>query len=145
MNIRRINLIALALASLAPLGGRPIWAMESTFEISGTYDAAVDGMTARLTLNEGGSAQYVVRWLLAQDSNTLGKLTVEGRWARQGHAVTLTFPDPSGSGRVEYEISPCLSHKSFGKAGCSPGLHVVASDLPSNRTLELWKTEFLVL
>jgi hypothetical protein len=119
--------------------------MEATFEISGTYDAAVDGMTARLTLNEGGSAQYVVRWLLAQDSNALGKLTVDGRWTKQGNSVTLTFPSPSGSGKVQYEISPCLSHKPFGKASCSPGLHVVSSDLPSNRTLELWKTEFLVL
>jgi hypothetical protein len=145
MNIRRIYLIALALASAASFIGRPIWAMESTFEISGTYDAVVDGMTARLTLNEGGSAQYVVRWLLAQDSNTLGKLTVEGRWAKQGNTVTLTFPNPSGSGKVQYEISTCLPHKSFGKTSCSPGLHVVSSDLPSNRTLELWKTEFLVL
>jgi len=144
MKTQRVELIALAVALLASAMYRPTWAMEPSFEIAGTYDAVVDGMTARLTLNDRGSAQYVVRWLEGEDSNVLGKLVVEGRWAKQDDSLTFTFPNRSGTGKVVYQLSPCLSYRSFGKANCSPGLHVVTSDLPSSRTWELWKTEFLL-
>lgn len=143
MRIQRVELVALAVVLLAPAMSRPTWAMESSFEVAGTYDAVVDGMTARLTLDSSGSAQYVVRWLSGVGSNNLGKLIVEGKWAKQDGSLTFTFPNQNGTGNVVYAVSSCLSYKSFGKTNCSPGLHVVSSDLPSTRTAELWKTEFL--
>lgn len=143
MRIQRLGLVMPALALLALPAHRPAWALEPAFEVTGTYDAVVDGSTARLTLNDDGSAQYVVRWLSGEESNILRKLTVKGRWARQEDALTFTFPNPGGTGKIVYEVSPCLSYKSFGKTSCSPGLHVVTSDLPANRTWELWKTTLL--
>lgn len=142
---RRVGPVALALALLATTVCRPAWAMEPDFEIAGSYDAVVDAMTARLTLDEGGSAQYVVRWLVEKDSSILGKVIVNGRWARTGNTLTLSFPNQGSTGKVVYEISSCLAYKSPGDNRCSPGLHVVSSDLPGNRTWDLWKTEFLRL
>lgn len=144
MKTRRVELVALAVALLASVVHRPTRAMETTFEIAGTYDTVADGITARLTLNETGSAQYVVRWLEGANSNVLGKLVVEGQWVKQDDSIFFTFPNQSGPGKIVYQVSPCLSYSSFGKGKCSPGLHVVTSNLPGNRTWELWKTEFLL-
>ena len=144
MVTQRVGWIVVAVAFVTVAAYRPIRAMEPTFGVAGTYDAVADGLTARLTLGDRGSAQYVVRWLAEEDSNVLGKLVVEGRWDMQGDTLIFTFPNPGGTGRVVYQMSSCLPYRSFGKANCSPGLHVVASDLPGNRTWELWKTEFLV-
>jgi hypothetical protein len=120
--------------------------MEPPFEIVGSYTTVLEtGTTAGLTLQEDGSAQYVVRWLLGENSDILGKLSVHGRWTKQGSTLTFIFPNQGGTANIVYEVSSCLSYKSLGNPNCSPGLHVVASDLPSNRTWELWKTELLKL
>jgi len=143
---RRRDPTAVALVLVASLICSPTWSMEPPFEIVGSYTAVLEtGTTAGLTLEENGSAQYVVRWLEGEDSNILGKFSVHGRWTTQGNTLTLIFPNQFGIARVVYEVSPCLSYKSLGNSSCSPGLHVVASDLPSNRTWELWKTELLKL
>jgi hypothetical protein len=120
--------------------------MDPSFDIVGSYTTVLEsGTTAGLTLEENGSAQYVVRWLEGEGSSILGKFSVRGRWTKQGSILTLTFPNQDGMGKVVYEASSCLSYESLGNSSCSPGLHVVASDLPRNRTWELWKTELLKL
>jgi hypothetical protein len=144
MTTQRFEWMWVALAFLVPLFCCPAWAQEPSFEVTGTYDAVADAVTARLALNDDGSAQYTVRWLQDPDSSILGKLVVQGRWVRQGQVLAFTFPNQGGAGKVVYEVSSCLAHKSFGGASCSPGLHVVTSDLAPSRTWELWKTELLV-
>jgi hypothetical protein len=55
-------------------------------------------MPVRLTLNEDGSTQYVVRWLLEKDFNIRGKITVDGWWTRQVNTPALTFPHQNDKG-----------------------------------------------
>lgn len=97
--------------------------------------------TAELALLDDGTARYVVTWFNDEATEVLQQYAEDGRWSRRGNMVMVTLPPPDATlvaGRIEYTYSPCLSHRSFGGNGCSPGLTITATNMPNGYNWELW-------
>jgi hypothetical protein len=118
---------------------------EQQMSLAGQYRAVTETeITAELTLREDGTAHYTVKWFNGEASQVLRQYSEPGRWSRQGETVTVTLPLQPGTGeagRIEYLYSPCLSYRSFGKDGCSPGLGISTTNLGRGHTWELWKAD----
>jgi hypothetical protein len=96
-----------------------------------------------LALGAKGQGLLEFDWWEADNSSPPSHEELVGSWFQQGPLISIRF---GSRGSVTYKLVPCLSYEEFDKKGCSPGLRLVGTDLPSKYGLQrfgLWDSRFL--
>lgn len=114
--------------------------------VAGTYRAVTETEYAiELKLEASGRAKLEFRTWEADGSARPQVETFKGTWSWSGRNVRIRLP----SGRsLTYAPDVCLSHREFGRTGCSPGLSLIDTTMADRYALKrfaLWRTDGLRL
>jgi hypothetical protein len=108
--------------------------------IAGRYLSVIESeWNLEVTLETNGTATYEFSyWPAGKSSTETKKDVVKGTWSAAGTSVRVDFPALGTGKSVAYEVTPCLSYKTFGADGCSSGLMPIASTMSQNYLQPLW-------
>lgn len=114
-------------------------APETPDSIQGSYKAVTESeWDLALELKKQGKATYTISsWEAGKAATTTSKTQLQARWEVKDGVLTMTFPGSTPK-VVSYEISSCLSYKSFGGSKCSPGLRPLSNDMGRQYSQPLW-------
>ena len=121
-------------SALASASGQP----------AGHYVAVTEAeYELELTIATSGRAELENHMWEADHSAPDSRTRLEGRWVLHGNTIKVTFP--SGQ-TASFRLETCLSYSEFGRSGCSPGLKLIATNLPLRWGLQrfgLWRSDLL--
>jgi hypothetical protein len=108
--------------------------------ILGRYKAVTESeWQLELDLKTHGTAIYTLsNWEPGQSAKTTHKTQVKAQWVLKDGFLSITFAGSKPDQSVEYEVSSCLSYKSFGGTKCSPGLRPISNGMGRQYSQPLW-------
>lgn len=111
----------------------------------GTYRSmTATEYSIELALAEGGRGTMdVCMWVAGAPRQADDCATLPASWSQEAGRVVVKFR--SGESAV-YAVVPCLPHEPHVGPGCSPGLRLLASDMPQEYELArypLWRADGL--
>jgi hypothetical protein len=118
-------------------------APEAPASILGRYKAVTESeWQLELELRTQGSAIYTLsNWEPGKSATTTSRTEVKARWELKDGVLSITFAGSTPEQSVSYEVSECLSYRSFGGTKCSPGLRPISNGMGRQYSQPLWNAK----
>jgi hypothetical protein len=115
-------------------------ASDTQGSIPGRYKAVTESeWQLELDLKADGTAIYTLsNWKPGQSAKITHKTEVKAHWVLKEGVLSIALAGSKPDQSVEYEVSSCLSYKSFGGTKCSPGLRPISNGMGRQYSQPLW-------